>query len=120
MRNTKDLVLIKVKLLIEPATAVIISEKISTTTVRIAVATSESVFLIPHFASMAVMPAKKADKTAVNIHIFIASMGNTISKNHLMANISIRPLRFHPPALPLTADIMPLFRQGGYNFLPEL
>ena len=33
------------------------------------VATSESVFLIPHFASTEVIPAKNADKTAITSHI---------------------------------------------------
>ena len=33
------------------------------------VATSESVFLIPHFASTEAIPAKNADKTAITSHI---------------------------------------------------
>ena len=37
--------------------------------VRMAVATSESVFEIPHFASMEVIPAKKAEPIAYIIHI---------------------------------------------------
>lgn len=37
--------------------------------VRIAVATSESVFLIPHLAKMAVMPAKNVEPNANNTHI---------------------------------------------------
>ena len=37
--------------------------------VRIAVAKVESVFLIPHFASIEVIPAKKAEKNAYKIHI---------------------------------------------------
>lgn len=36
----------------------------STTIVRIAVATVESVFLIPHFARMEVAPANSAEPTA--------------------------------------------------------
>jgi hypothetical protein len=39
--------------------------------VLIAVATSESVFLIPHLASMDVSPANTADSTAMTIHIFV-------------------------------------------------
>ena len=38
-----------------------VHENNSTTTVRIAVATSESVFLIPHFAKTAVIPVKKEE-----------------------------------------------------------
>jgi len=36
---------------------------------RMAVATSESVFEIPHFASIEVIPAKKAEPVAYKIHI---------------------------------------------------
>ena len=53
----------------EPAANTVIHENNSTTNVRSAVATSESVFRIPHFASIAVSPAKKADKHAVISHI---------------------------------------------------
>ena len=45
--------------------------KRSTTMVRIAVATVESVFLIPHFARIAVIPAKNAEPNANVIHILI-------------------------------------------------
>ena len=37
--------------------------------VRIAVATFESVFLMPDFANIAVIPAKNAESTAAVIHI---------------------------------------------------
>jgi hypothetical protein len=43
--------------------------KISTITVRMAVATFESVFLIPIFARIAVIPANRADPKANKIHI---------------------------------------------------
>ena len=46
-----------------------IHEKTKTTIVRMAVATSESVFKIPHFASIEVIPAKKAEPVAYKIHI---------------------------------------------------
>lgn len=46
-------------------------EKTSTTTVLSAVARSESVFLMPHLASTAVTPAKKAESTAIKSHISI-------------------------------------------------
>lgn len=45
------------------------TKKTKTTMVRMAVATSESVFEIPHFASMEVIPAKKAEPVAYKIHI---------------------------------------------------
>ena len=50
-------------------------EKSSTTTVRIAVATEESVFRMPHFARIAVIPAKKAEAKAKNNHISKTSGG---------------------------------------------
>ena len=53
----------------EPTRNTMIQEKASTTTVRMAVATWESVFLIPHFASMEVNPANRADANASRIHI---------------------------------------------------
>jgi hypothetical protein len=53
-------------------TNTIIHEKIKTTIVLIAVATFESVFLIPHFASIDVIPAKNADPNAYNTHIFFS------------------------------------------------
>lgn len=52
-----------------PVIKVITHEKTKTTMVRMAVATSESVFEIPHFASMEVIPAKKAEPVAYKIHI---------------------------------------------------
>jgi hypothetical protein len=42
--------------------------KTRTIMVLIAVAKSESVFLMPHFASMDVRPAKKADSAAITSH----------------------------------------------------
>lgn len=42
--------------------------KTSTTQVRMAVATSESVCLMPHLAKMDVMPAKNADANAATAH----------------------------------------------------
>lgn len=44
----------------EPTTNTISQEKASTTTVRMAVATVESVSRMPHFAKTAVKPAKSA------------------------------------------------------------
>ena len=48
--------------------------------VRIAVAKVESVFLIPHFASIDVIPAKKAEKNAYKIHIISPSFINDNTK----------------------------------------
>ena len=56
-----------------PASAAIIQAKTSTTQVRSAVATSESVVLIPHFARIEVVPAKKADANAARIQDKAAS-----------------------------------------------
>ncbi len=56
----------------EPTIQTISHEKISTTMVRIAVAASESVFLIPHFARTDVRPAKRAEPNAKSIHIMFA------------------------------------------------
>lgn len=70
-RNKRDLAPISPRVPYEPTASTIIHEKISTTSVRIAVARSESVFLIPHFARIEVSPAKKAEKTAAIIHIEI-------------------------------------------------
>lgn len=53
-----------------PLMATISHENTSTTIVRIAVATSESVLRMPHFARMVVIPAKKEKPIAYNIHIF--------------------------------------------------
>jgi hypothetical protein len=44
-------------------------EKSKTITVRIAVATCESVFFIPHLAKIDVIPAKNADPNAKSSHI---------------------------------------------------
>ena len=48
----------------EPTISTISHEKASTMIVRTAVAASESVFLIPHFARIAVIPAKNAEPNA--------------------------------------------------------
>ena len=56
----------------DPATNTMTQENKNTTTVLTAVATSESVFLIPHFARTDVTPAKNADNTAIIIHITLS------------------------------------------------
>ena len=68
-RNNKVFPPISVIPDIVPVKRTRIHEKTKTTTVRMAVATSESVFEIPHFASMEVIPAKKAEPIAYIIHI---------------------------------------------------
>ena len=55
----------------DPTTNTMTQANSNTTTVLRAVATSESVFLIPHFARIDVIPAKNADRTAITIHIFL-------------------------------------------------
>ena len=47
-----------------PVIQTMIQEKNNTMMVRTAVATSESVFLIPHFAKIAVIPAKNEEPIA--------------------------------------------------------
>ena len=69
MRKVSDLVPICPMVPAEPTTSTISQEKTRTTTVRRAVATSESVLRIPHFASMDVNAANTADKTAIKSHI---------------------------------------------------
>ena len=68
-RKIKDLVPIWLIVLKEPTTNTIIHEKISTTMVRRAVATSESVFFIPHFARIEVSPANTAERIAINSQV---------------------------------------------------
>ena len=53
----------------EPDTKTISHEKNSTTTVRIAVATVESVFRMPHLARIDVSPENRAEPKAKNSHI---------------------------------------------------
>ena len=53
----------------DPAADATAQEKNSTIMVRSAVAISESVSFIPHFASMAVIPAKNEENSAAVIHI---------------------------------------------------
>lgn len=52
----------------DPEMPAIAQAKTSTTQVRMAVATSESVCLMPHLAKMDVMPAKSADANAATTH----------------------------------------------------
>lgn len=52
----------------DPEMPAIAQANTSTTQVRMAVATSESVCLMPHLAKMDVMPAKKADANAAVTH----------------------------------------------------
>lgn len=71
IRNTYDLPSISPIRDCDPATKTISHENINTTIVRSAVATVESVFLIPHFAKIEVIPANKAEPNANTIHIII-------------------------------------------------
>ena len=58
----------------EPTTSTMSHENASTTMVRIAVATFESVVRIPHLARMAVSPEKSADPAANASHILVTSV----------------------------------------------
>ena len=57
----------------EPTIRTMMMEKNKTTTVRIAVATVESVCFTPIFARIVVSPAKKADASAMPIAMFFQS-----------------------------------------------
>ena len=57
----------------EPTMATISHENSRTTIVRMAVAVSESVFRMPHFARMDVSPAKSAEPNANRIHMTMPS-----------------------------------------------
>ena len=67
LKKIKDLGCIDAIEFCDPTINTIIHENIKTTIVRSAVARSESVFLIPHFAKIEVNPANTADKTAAVI-----------------------------------------------------
>lgn len=56
----------------DPVMKTITQEKASTIMVRTAVATVESVVRMPHFAKMAVSPAKTAEPKAKSIHMFLS------------------------------------------------
>ena len=113
-----------------PATATISQEKNRTTAVRIAVATSESVFRIPHFARIAVIPAKKEEPTAKRIHIssapffignisrgrtvlqtivggYIFGVGSTIISFIILGNYSLGQ------QVKGTADFIGIYEQNG-------
>ena len=68
MRKISVLLLRPVRSVCTPAMKTMTQEKIRTTQVRSAVATLESVFLIPHLAKTAVIPANRADAKANTIH----------------------------------------------------
>ena len=71
-KNRSDLSLIFPMVPCEPTMKTIIQEKSKTTIVLNAVARSESVFLMPHFASIDVSPAKTAERIAAIIqNIFL-------------------------------------------------
>ena len=63
-RNSHDLGVIAEMELAEPTIATMSQVKAATTQVRSAVATSESMVLIPHLARMDTMPANNADANA--------------------------------------------------------
>ena len=63
-RNSRVFPLTEKIWLPDPTMPTIPQENSSTTMVRTAVATVESVFRIPHFARIEVMPAKKAEPAA--------------------------------------------------------
>ena len=80
----------------EPTTKTIKHENTSTTIVRSAVARSESVFLIPHLASIEVSPAKAAESMAAIIQSisFLRSLYDNFSLSLVDSVISI-PILLH-------------------------
>ena len=68
LKKSKDFGVIEVIVFAEPEMNAIIQEKSKTTTVRNAVAISESVFLMPHLANTEATPAKTAERIAVASH----------------------------------------------------
>ena len=74
----------------DPTTNTMIHENNSTMIVRMAVATLESVFLMPHFARIDVTPAKNADRNANRIHI---ASSFQFSKIHRLASL-FYPIRY--------------------------
>lgn len=81
IRKNRVLIPISVAVSREPAINTMNQEKNNTIVVRRAVAISESVFFMPHFARTAVRPAKRAEKTAIMIHIdssFPADQGDCV------------------------------------------
>ncbi len=69
IRKNRDLIPISVIVCRDPVRNTMIQENTSTTAVRSAVMTSESMDLVPHFARIAVSPAKRAERTAIMSHI---------------------------------------------------
>lgn len=67
----------------DPVIITMIQEKINTTIVRMAVAASESVFRIPHFARIDVNPAKTAEPNANKIHITSSPLSATVVYSYL-------------------------------------
>ena len=81
-RNNKVLRVMSPMVFWLPTINTMIQEKISTTMVLKAVATLESVFLIPHFARIPVRPAKKADPNANKSHIISCLLSAFYYESH--------------------------------------
>ena len=69
IKNIHVLLLNELIVPMDPVISIMIQEKTNTTIVRMAVAASESIFRIPHFARIDVNPAKTAEPNANKIHI---------------------------------------------------
>lgn len=116
IRNSSDLGVIVDMVPAEPTISTMIHENSRITIVRIAVATSESVFLIPHFARIDVSPAKKADSIAIISHIkippFLPSAKSIVP--HIIINYNTLILAFYKvchktPSLYISTKICYLF-----------
>ena len=95
-----------------PTRNTMIHEKISTIMVRIAVAVLESVFLIPHFASMEVSPANRADPNANRIHICNETQGVCQVENIVSLSASRRERKIPYYVL------RPVFDKSRVSYIP--
>ena len=85
--------------------------------VRTAVATVESVFLIPHFAKIDVTPAKNADPAAYKSHIQIPSLLVLLCQLMSTTQMYDTDPSFHTPTLCLDMDNFPhVWLLAGDNF----
>ena len=80
MIKSNDFISIFAAELTEPSMKTIIHANCKTTIVRNAVATSESVFLIPHFANIAVNPAIVCRFSPVKVAIATRAIINKINR----------------------------------------
>ena len=88
IKNIQVLTLSEVMVGVEPTMPTISHENSSTTTVRMAVAASESVFRMPHLARTAVSPANRAEPNANKIHISVVLL-SAFRRLHVKACVQV-------------------------------